>query len=92
MLITHKIIQYAENDELGNVLLPFTNEDSKDSPICESLNKTKDYPNKVRNMYFDRASSKDGSRDGILLISPTKDSFYFSFKLNYDITNNVVEY
>jgi hypothetical protein len=51
---------YVENDELGNFVLEFTKEDSKESSICETINKVPVDPNKVWKMYFDGASSKDG--------------------------------
>jgi ribonuclease HI len=56
------------------------------------MNKIQFDLNKVWKMYFDGASSKEGSGDDILFISPTKDYFSFSYKLNYETTNNVVEY
>jgi len=43
-------------------------------------------------MYFDGDSSMEGSGARILFISPSKESFSFSYKLNYETTNNVDEY
>lgn len=72
--------------------MAFIEEGSKESSICETINKAPIDPNKVWKIYFDGTSSKDGSRDGIHFISPTKHSFSFSYKLNYETTNNVAEY
>jgi ribonuclease HI len=46
----------------------------------------------VWKLYFDGASSKDGSRVGIVMISPTKEKILLSYKLEFEATNNVVEY
>jgi ribonuclease HI len=46
----------------------------------------------VWKMYFDGASSKEGSRAGIVFISPTKEVIPMSYKLEFDTTNNISEY
>jgi ribonuclease HI len=43
-------------------------------------------------MFFDRASSKDGVGDGIVLVSPAHETIPLSYKLEFAATNNVVEY
>jgi ribonuclease HI len=43
-------------------------------------------------MYFDGSSSKEGSGDGIVLISPTKKVITLSYKLDFKTTNNIGEY
>ena len=43
-------------------------------------------------MYFDGANSKEGSGAGIVFVSPNKNTFRYSFSLNFTCTNNVVEY
>jgi hypothetical protein len=43
-------------------------------------------------LYFDGAYSKEGARARIVLISPIKEKIHFSYKLEFDVTNNVVEY
>ena len=42
--------------------------------------------------YFDGAYSKDGKGAGFLLISPEGNLMPFYFKLEFDSTDNVVEY
>ena len=44
------------------------------------------------NFFFGGSCSKEGASAGIFLISPFKKSFTFSFKLEFDTTNNVVSY
>ena len=43
-------------------------------------------------IYFDGSFSKEGDGPGIVLLSPLKESSNFSFKLEFEATNNVVEY
>ena len=42
-------------------------------------------------LYFNGAKSQEGIRAGIVLISPRHEHHYFSFKLEFDGTNNVSE-
>jgi hypothetical protein len=51
-----------------------------------------DQQNKVWKMYFDGSSSKEGSRAGILLISPSQEVITLSYKLEFETTNNIAEY
>ena len=41
-------------------------------------------------MFFDEASSKKGS--GLIFVSPEKNTFRYSFTLNFLCTNNIAEY
>jgi ribonuclease HI len=43
-------------------------------------------------MYFDGACSKDGVGAGIVFISPSKEVTTLSFKLEFEVTNNIAEY
>ena len=43
-------------------------------------------------MYFDGAKSKHGAGAGIVLISPSGEEKCFSFRLEFEATNNVAEY
>jgi ribonuclease HI len=43
-------------------------------------------------MFFDGAYSKEGVGAGVVLISPTKREIHLSYKLEFEATNNVVEY
>jgi hypothetical protein len=57
----------------------------KDQPLT-------DQQNKVWKMYFDGSSSKEGYGAGILLISPSQEVITLSYKLEFETTNNIVEY
>ena len=43
-------------------------------------------------MYFDGAYSKAGKGVGIVVISPSNKIYNFSFRLEFEASNNVVEY
>ena len=43
-------------------------------------------------MYFDGAYSKAGKGAGIVVISPSNKIYNFSFRLEFEASNNVVEY
>jgi ribonuclease HI len=46
----------------------------------------------VWTMYFDGASTKYSAGAGVVLISPSKETIYLYFKLNFRTTNNIAEY
>lgn len=48
--------------------------------------------NEIWKIFIYGSSSKEGSSSGIVLISPTKEVIYLSFKLEFEATNNVAEY
>lgn len=43
-------------------------------------------------MFFDGSRNKNGSCSSIILVSPKEEKYYFSFRLPFTCTNNVVEY
>jgi hypothetical protein len=43
-------------------------------------------------MFFDRASSRESVGVGVVFISPTQEIISFSFKIEFETTNNVEEY
>jgi ribonuclease HI len=51
-----------------------------------------DQQNKVWKMYFDGSSSKEGFGAGIVLISPMQEVITLSYKMEFETTNNIVEY
>jgi len=46
----------------------------------------------VWKIFFDGASSKEGVGAGVVLVSPTLETINLSYKLEFEATNNVVEY
>ena len=49
-------------------------------------------PSQVWKMHFDGAKSRHGAGAGIVLISPSGEEKCFSFRLEFEATNNVAEY
>ena len=43
-------------------------------------------------MFFDGASSKEGLGVGVVFVSPEKNTFRYSFTLNFSYTNNIAKY
>jgi len=43
-------------------------------------------------MFFDGACSREATGAGVVLIYPTQQCIHLSFKLTFQVTNNIVEY
>jgi ribonuclease HI len=83
---------YVVEDEIGSSIFHI-NDDVPEIPV----NKCRNHPltdqgNEVWKMYFDGSSSKEGSGVSIVLISPSKEVVTLSYKLEFETTNNIVEY
>lgn len=48
--------------------------------------------NQVLDMFFDGACSSGIARAGVVLISPKQERTHLSFKLTFQVTNNIAEY
>jgi ribonuclease HI len=46
----------------------------------------------VWNMFFNRASSSVGAGDGVVFVSPCQETISLSYKIEFEVTNNVAEY
>jgi hypothetical protein len=46
----------------------------------------------VWKMFFDGASSSEGTGVGVVFVSPCQETISLSYKLEFEATNNVVEY
>jgi ribonuclease HI len=55
----------------------------------DELSKT---PEGIWTLEFDGANSISGSGDGIVLTAPSKETYYYSYRLEYHCTNNIIEY
>ena len=60
------------------------------APIKENIKNEK--INEVWQMYFDGAYSKTGEGAAIVIISPSDKIYNFVFRLEFEASNNVVEY
>jgi len=43
-------------------------------------------------MFFDRACTREIAGEGVVFISPSKETTHLSFKLDFKVTNNIAEY
>jgi Ulp1 family protease len=83
---------YVVEDNLGSSIFHMSDEMAEVSvrKTPNAVGDSKD--NFVWKMYFDGACFKEGSRAGIVFISPTKEVIPMSYKLEFDTTNNISEY
>ena len=57
-----------------------------------NLMKNKEDTSRIWSMNLDGSRNKIGSWDSVMLVSPTLERYYFSFRLQFSCTNNVAEY
>ena len=58
-------------------------------PVCQT---TEEEGPQVWDMFFDGACSKQAAGAGVVLMSPTQEFIHLSFKLTFQVTNNIAEY
>jgi hypothetical protein len=88
---TNQPIYVVEHD-LGSSIFHMSNEMAQVSVRKTTTTVGDSEDNFIWKMYFDGACSKEGSRDGIVFIFPTKEVIPMSYKLEFDTTNNISEY
>jgi hypothetical protein len=81
--------------DLGTSMLQLT--DGPQAPIeirKHPITSCEDPPSNISiwKMFFDGASSRESVGARVVLISPTQETIAFSFKLEFETTNNVAEY
>jgi hypothetical protein len=85
---------FALDTDLGSSLLQLTNAPEPPLEIKkQSITLCEDSPpiTSVWNMFFDGASSREGTGAGagVVFVSPTQETISFSYKLEFETTNNV---
>jgi ribonuclease HI len=86
---------FAVDTDIGSSILQLTNDPQSPIEIIKQPIKNCETPPKntlVWKMFFDGASSKESSGDGMDFISPTQEIISLSYKLEFENTNNVAEY
>jgi ribonuclease HI len=86
---------YALDTDLGSSLLQFTDEPETPLQIRKqlSLDQGMSPPTtSVWKMFFDGASSSIGAGAGVVFKSPSQEIISLSYKLEFEVTNNVAEY
>jgi hypothetical protein len=86
---------YALDTDLGSSLLQVTDEPETPSQIRKQLSLNQGMPpptTSVWKMFFDGASSSIGAGAGVVFKSPSQETISLSYKLEFEVTNNVAEY
>jgi ribonuclease HI len=86
---------FALDTDLGSSLLQIT--DAPESSLLIRKHPSPDHPispqsSSVWKMFFDGASSSEGAGAGVVFISPCQEVISLSYKLEFEVTNNVAEY
>lgn len=88
--INHPI--YAIDQYFGCLTLATNDLSNPQDKIEDTVNIPQFSDTNIWKIYFDGAFSKDGIGAGIVLISLDKKNITQSFKLDFEVTNNVEEY
>jgi ribonuclease HI len=86
---------FALDTDLGSSLLNFTDTPGAPPKIRKRPIFYHEIPSPttyVWKMFFDRASSSEGAGAGVVFVSPCQETISFSYKLEFETTNNVAEY
>jgi len=83
---------YAVDQHFGCFELSVNNSQNTQLTIDDVVDQPKTIEIDIWKMYFDGSCSKEGVEAEIVLISPDKENITQSYKLEFDVTNNVVEY
>lgn len=89
---------YAEEKELGSSIFHLDADDNDFQPKLsekwnfQGANAQHSEGGQIWKLYFYGASSREGSRSSVVLISPTQQKVTISYKLQFYTTNNTVEY
>lgn len=89
---------YAFDTEHGSVILFNESVDSglEEMRVENQHSENQQVNNKERegwwSLYFNGSSGKEGAGAGIWITSPSDESNFYSYKLNFDCTNNMAEY
>jgi ribonuclease HI len=86
---------FSLDTDLGSSLLQIT--DAPESSLLIRKHPSPDHPispqsSSVWKMFFDGASSSEGAGAGVVFISPCQEVISLSYKLEFEVTNNVAEY
>jgi hypothetical protein len=86
---------FALDTDLGSSFLQLT--DTPKAPLeirkqPTSFRETPPPTNSMWNMFFDGASSREGAGARVVFVSPYQEAIPLSYKIEFEATNNVVEY
>jgi ribonuclease HI len=78
---------------MGSCILQF-DDSLLDSLLLKNpaVQSTKVVEDDLWSMFFDGACTKETVGEGVVLISPSKETIHLSFKIDFQVTNNIAEY
>jgi hypothetical protein len=84
---------YSVDTGMGSCILQF-DDSLSDSLLLKNpaVHSTKVGEDDLWSMFFDGACTKETVGAGVLFISPSKETTHLSFKLDFQVTNNIAEY
>jgi ribonuclease HI len=88
---------YAVDTDMGSCILQFDDSLSDTLLLRKPPDQTPVQPTEIAEddlwtMFFDGACAKESAGAGIVFISPSKNTSHLSFKLEFKVTNNIIEY
>lgn len=86
---------YSLETDLGSILLQLTDESEPPLQIRKQLSLEQGMPSpttSIWKMFFDGASSSIGAGAGVVFKSPSQETISLSYKMEFEVTNNVAEY
>jgi hypothetical protein len=86
---------FALDTDLGSSLLQLTHTPEPPLKLREKPTTPHEFPPSIIpiwKMFFDGACSREGAGTGVFFVSPSQETMSLSYKLEFETTNNVVEY
>jgi hypothetical protein len=83
---------YVVEDEIGSSVFHLNDDEPKTQVSQCKYQPLTSKQNIVWKMCFDGSSSKEGSGAGILLVSSSQEVINLSYKIEFETTNNIIEY
>jgi len=86
---------FSLKTDLGSSLLQLTDAPETPLQIRKQPTSDREIPPPITSMwemFFDEASSSEGAGARVVFVSPCQETISLSYKLEFETTNNVVEY
>jgi hypothetical protein len=86
---------FALDTDLGSSVLQLTHAPEPPLELRKQPTISPKFPPSITpiwKMFFDGASSKEGTGAGVVFVSPAQETISLSYKLEFEATNNVAEY
>jgi hypothetical protein len=84
---------YSVDTGLGSCILQIDDSQSSSLQLRKSIYQSSEVENTlIWSMFFDGACSRESAGEGVVFVSPSKETIHLSFKLDFKVTNNIAEY